>query len=219
VIPFTVEQFFDVFEQYNLAVWPMQAALVFLAGVLVLLAIRPNQFSDRVISFALACLWLWSGAVYHLIFFRRINPTAVVFGALFISQALIFFLTGVIKRELTFQARWSVAGIIGGLFIGYALIIYPALGQLQGHIFPRSPTFGAPCPATIFTFGLLLWTEKKIPQFVLWIPLLWSLAGLTAAISFGILEDFGLIIAGMTGTGVLLWRNRHSANSPLVTFK
>jgi hypothetical protein len=212
VIPFTVEQFFDVFEQYNTAVLPMQSALTLLAGVLVFLAIRVNQYSSRLISFTLACLWLWTGLVYHLIFFSRINRAAFVFSALCIAQALIFFLSGVIRRELEFRARWGLSGIIGGLIIGYALIFYPALGQLQGHLFPQSPTFGAPCPTTIFTFGMLLWAEKRIPRVVLWIPLIWSFVGLSAAISLGIREDFGLIVTGVVGTALLLRRNRQSAN-------
>jgi len=94
--------------------------------------------------------------------------------------------------------------IIGGIFALYALVIYPVLGYSFGHVYPASPTFGAPCPTTIFTFGLLLWTDKRFPRHILVIPLLWSIIGFTAALSLTIREDFGLLIAGLLGTLLIL---------------
>ena len=86
----------------------------------------------------------------------------------------------------------------------YAIIIYPILNYVFGHWWPSNPTFGWPCPRTIFTFGLLLWTNKKVPKYILIIPLIWALIGMSAAINLGIWEDLGLIVAGILGV-VLLW--------------
>jgi hypothetical protein len=89
------------------------------------------------------------------------------------------------------------------------MIIYPVIGIFLGHGYPNSPCFGiAPCPATIFTFGLLLWTDKKVPKYVLIIPLLWSFLGPIAAMKLGIREDIGLLVAGVTGTVLLIVRDR-----------
>jgi hypothetical protein len=66
----------------------------------------------------------------------------------------------------------------------------------------------APCPTTIFTFGLLLWTRGRVPGWLLAVPTLWALIGFTAALTLGILEDTGLLVAGLLGTGLLLYRNR-----------
>jgi hypothetical protein len=88
---------------------------------------------------------------------------------------------------------------------------YPLLGYLQGHIYPAAPTFGLPCPTTIFTFGILLWTDKKLPVITLVIPFLWSLIGFSAAFSLGIREDTGLLIAGLLTTiMILIWNKRIS---------
>jgi hypothetical protein len=93
--------------------------------------------------------------------------------------------------------------------IVYAMIIYPILGTLLGHGYPRSPSFGvAPCPTTIFTFGLLLLTSARVPKSLLVIPFLWSLLGFTAAFLLGVPEDIGLLVAGFLGVALLFWRDR-----------
>ena len=207
MLPFNVEQFLNVFAEYNQAIWPMQVVLVFTALAAVFLVLKPNSLSNRVITLLLACLWLWMGIAYHLEFFTRINQAGYAFAALFIAQAALFLLAGIVKKALTFRVRWNAVGIVGGLFIVYSLLIYPAVGFFSGHRYPYSPTFGAPCPTTIFTFGLLLWADRKVPRYALWIPLLWSLIAMFAAISLGMLEDVGLPVAGIMGTTLILLRN------------
>jgi hypothetical protein len=86
---------------------------------------------------------------------------------------------------------------------------YPLLGSAFGHLYPVSPVFGvAPCPTVIFTFGLLLWSTARVPGYVLVIPFLWSLLGFSAAVSLGMREDYGLVVAGLLGTALLLLRGR-----------
>jgi Family of unknown function (DUF6064) len=96
----------------------------------------------------------------------------------------------------------------------YAMLIYPLIGTLLGHGYPRSPSFGvAPCPTTIFTFGLLLWTNARVPKIVLIIPFLWALLGFSAALSLGVREDLGLLLAGVLSVAMLLWRDRTIAHT------
>jgi hypothetical protein len=52
----------------------------------------------------------------------------------------------------------------------FALVLYPVIGYTFGHIYPSSPTFGLPCPTTIFTFGIFLWSDKRLPVAILVIP-------------------------------------------------
>ena len=77
-IPFTLDEFLDVFRRYNEAVWPAQVILVALALVAVGVAVRGRAFG-RTPALILAFFWLWIGVVYHLMFFQSINPAAVVF--------------------------------------------------------------------------------------------------------------------------------------------
>lgn len=201
-LPFTKEQFLDLFASYNTAIWPLQIILNLAAVGVVVMAFRRFNNSDRLISIVLGLLWLWMGVVYHMIFFTSINPAAYVFGALYIVQALLLFWTGY-RNQTAYRPTFGLRDSVGGIFILYALLVYPALGMALGHVYPHSPSFGAPCPTTIFTFGVFLWAPK-LPRYLLVIPFLWSLVGFTAALTMGIREDIGLLVAGVVGTGLVL---------------
>jgi uncharacterized membrane protein HdeD (DUF308 family) len=207
MIPFTLDQFFEVFERYNVAVWPAQL-LLYAAGILaIFLALKRRSDLSKSISFLLCLFWMWMGVVYHLWFFSSINSAALFFGAFFILQGILFFVAGVLKEQLKFRFRLDLLGVAGSAFLVYALILYPALGFWLGHRYPAAPTFGLPCPTTIFTFGMLLWTDRRVPLYLLPIPLAWSFIGFWAAISLGITEDFALLAAGLTGALLIILRD------------
>ncbi|PSB39835.1 hypothetical protein C7B69_01200 [filamentous cyanobacterium Phorm 46] len=206
-MPFTTEQFLRVFEKYNQTIFPMQFVLTLVGIAAVGLAVSRKPFANKTISGLLVFLWLWTGIIYHLIFFTKISPPAYVFGALFVFQGWLFLYEGVLRNSLSFRASQNFYGLLGAIFITYALVIYPLIGYALGRTFSTSPTFGVPCPTTIFTFGLLIWTDKKIPSSLLIVPVLWSIVGTSAALSFGIKEDFGLLIAGTIGTASIIQRN------------
>jgi hypothetical protein len=148
------------------------------------------------------------GIVYHIIFFSKINPAAYFFGAFFILQGIMFAGCGLIRKKISFGYTKSFNNYIGIIFFLYALIVYPILGHNLGHAYPYSPTFGLPCPTTIFTFGILLFANKKMPWHLLIIPLLWSIIGFTAALTLTINEDIGLLAAGVLGFILLMVYNR-----------
>jgi Family of unknown function (DUF6064) len=206
-IPFTIEQFFQVFEKYNKAIYPIQFVLILVAVVVIILAASRKPSRNKIISGLLGLLWFWTGIVYHLIFFTAISPPAYLFGISFIFQGLLFLYEGVARNRLSFRASRRLDGILGLVFIAYALVIYPLIGYGLGRIFPSSPTFGAPCPTTIFTFGLLLWADRKISLRLLIIPVLWSIVGTSAALNFGVKEDFGLLVAATIGMAAIVQHN------------
>ncbi|PKN64900.1 MAG: hypothetical protein CVU57_12280 [Deltaproteobacteria bacterium HGW-Deltaproteobacteria-15] len=208
-LPFTVDEFLSVFQSYNLAIWPMQI-LAYLAGAsaIYMLFAGPRN-ADRVISAIVSLMWMWNGIVYHIGFFSMINKGAFLFGIVFVVQGLLFFWNGVLRGNLVFGFSRDGYSLTGGLFIFYAMALYPLLGTLAGHSWPHSPAFGvAPCPSTIFTFGLLLLTRGRVPKHLLVIPLLWAVIGLSAAVTLRVYEDYGLFIAGLAGTTLLLVRDR-----------
>jgi hypothetical protein len=209
MLPFSVDQFLGVFEQYNQAIWPMHVVAYILGIAALVLVAKKTSYSDRAISVILALFWAWVGLVYHIMYFSAINGAALGFGVLFIVQAALWLVFGVIRPKLSFQWETNLYTISGAVMIVYAMLIYPILGTLLGHGYPRSPSFGvAPCPMIIFTFGLLLFTGAKIPKFLLVIPFLWSLLGVSASYQLGVREDIGLLVAGVLGVGLLIWRDR-----------
>lgn len=206
-LPFTGEQFFEVFGKYNEAVFPAQFVLILGACAVVLLIVYRKLFFDEMIAAALAFLWLWAGVVYHWIFFTEINSGAYLFGAAFVVQGLFFIYQGIVKKNLRFRLEPNASGILGAGFIIYALFVYPLVGFALGRVFPASPTFGAPCPTVIYTFGLMTLTDEKFPRHLLIIPLLWAAVGSTAAWNFGVAEDFGLALTATVGTIFILRRD------------
>ena len=148
------------------------------------------------------------GIMYHLAFFTNINKAAYVFGTLFIVQGAMFAYH---RKHLVFRFHRDVYGITGAVLMVFALVAYPAWSYFNGHDFPASPTFGLPCPTTIFTLGILLWTDKKCPPLLLVIPFLWSLIGFSAVFLLGMTEDAGLPVAGILSTFLLVRRNKRKA--------
>lgn len=212
-LPFTTEKFLQLFESYNLTIFPAQIFLNLLALIIILLAVKKNHSSNKIIGLSLSILWLWTGIVYHLVFFSRINPAAKYFALLFILQGIIFFIFAGFKEKLNFSFTKDLKSFTGGFFMLYALLIYPVLGFIFDHTYPNNPTFGAPCPTTIFTFGLLLWTSERTAVYFAIIPLLWSIVGVFAAIKLGVIEDFGLFISGVIGFLMIILLNRKPINA------
>ena len=215
-VPFNVEEFLNVFAAYNQAIWPAQIVAYGLGLLALVLIARGHRHAGRVTAAILAALWVWNGAAYHIAFFSPINPAAFGFGALFVVQGLLFLYFGVVQARLSFQVSRSAASIAGVLTLAYAAVVYPLIGHFAGHNYPFAPMFGvAPCPTTIFTFGLLALADRKVPKLLLVAPLLWTLIATNAALSFGIYEDYGLLPAAVVGTwgALMAGRNKNATRS------
>jgi Family of unknown function (DUF6064) len=198
-IPFTIAEFYGVFSDYNTAVWPLQLLLMALGVLAIVLLVRQRSYSSRGISAILTVLWVWQALAYHLVFFTAINSLAYGFAALFLGGAAVFFWQGVVCRKLIFKVTtgWRVQA--GWSLMIFAWFIYPAWTYFAGHRYPAFPTFGLPCPTTLFTIGLLAFLVKPYPRSVLTVPVLWCFVGSQAAFLFDVQADLGLIVAGVLG--------------------
>ena len=205
-LPFTAEQFFDVFRRYNESVWPAQLALNGIALITAAAAYRANarrswRWAQAAIVL-LAALWLWTGIIYFKTFFASITPAGEIFGSLFIAEAGLLLLS-------TWEAGGSFVpatrsnAVLAAMVIAYALLVYPLLGFALGHRYPDAPTFGAPCPVVLFTFGVFCLLPSSIPRFAIAIPVLWVIVSSYAAFGFGMREDLGLIVAAIAAMVVI----------------
>lgn len=204
-LPFTIEQFFGVFRLYNSTVWPAQIFLVLLAVLAIVFIALRRPWSGAAVSAILALLWVWLGAAYHLVFFARINPVAYGFGALSIAGGLLFAWHGVICRRFEFTFDRSFRTALGIALLAFALVVYPLWSTLAGHGYPELPTFGLPCPTTIFTVGVLALASGVRLRAVLAVPILWSLVGGQAAFLLDVKPDLGLLVAGVAAVGLFTW--------------
>lgn len=208
MLPFSREAFISVFVEYNLAIWPLQIAAYVVGAGMVALLFSPSRLSGRIIAAGLAAMWLWTGLVYHAIFFSTINTMAVLFAALFAIQGIAFFYFGVVRSQLQFAPPSGPISWTGIALVGYAAILYPVFGIWVGHAYPEMPMFGVtPCPVTIFTFGLLLLTTGRFSRWLLVFPFLWSLVGGSASFLLGIPQDWVLLFTGIIAGSLLIWRD------------
>ena len=212
--PFTADVYFSLFETYNSAIWPAQLVAYGLGIVALVLAVWPLAAGGRIVLAVLSAFWLWNGIAYHLMYFFQINFAALGFAVLFALQGVLFAAIAIGGRR-RFRFQPDVIGWSGVLFCLFALVGYPLLGWIAGHGWPRAAAFGvAPAPTTIFTFGVLMMLEGRVPLYLAVIPLLWSLAGGSAAVFLlRIPEDWSLLLGGVVGFGVLVWKRRQQSTS------
>jgi hypothetical protein len=193
-LPFTTEQFFDLFVAYNQALWPAVVAL-WAASMIVALRLSARRPHDRWVSALLVVHWMWSAVAYHVAFFTRINPAAWLFAALFLGQAVLFFRTGVVQGRLSFAPWGSASAPLAWGLIVYSLA-YPAINALDHGSLLRIPTFGLPCPTTIFTVGVLMLATPRHWGLSV-VPVIWAAIGGSAAFLLGVNADVALPIAGV----------------------
>lgn len=212
-LPFTADQFFDVFRDYNEAVWPAQPLLVGLALLGVVLVMKPRSWGHAVVAAILAVLWAWLALAYHLAFFARVNPLAYAFAALSLIGAAVFAWDGLVRRRLRFEWRGGVRSWVGGALVGYGLLVYPVWSWAAGHGYPAMPTFGLPCPTTLYTVGMLAFLVAPYPRRPHIVPVLWSAIGAQAAFFLGVPQDLSLIVAGMVAVALMI-RNGRATVAP-----
>lgn len=191
-LPFTESAFLDLFGNYNQALWPV-VATAWLVSLVLVVRVWRNPGAGGSVLMLLAVHWLWSGVVYHWLYFRNINPAAVVFAVLFVAQGGLFAWAAR-SQGARFHFDRSLRANLGLALVGYGFL-YPFLGLLFGLDYPRLPLFAVPCPTTLITAGLLL-ASSRLPRVVYLVPVLWTAIGGSAAVLLGIHADLVLLVAG-----------------------
>lgn len=207
---FTLERFLNYASRYNLDLYPSQYLMLGLGLIAILLVFFRTKHSSRFISGILAFFYGWIGIEFYMIYFKEFMPIPFVFGILFIVQALIFIFEGTIRNRINFQFKADLHGLTGALLIFYGIFGYQGLEYLLGRGYPEMLSFGMfPCPTLIFSLGILLWTGKKFPPYILIFPLINALSGFIPAFMIGIIEDIGLIISGLLALFMLGLRDKY----------
>lgn len=173
-LPFTVEQFYGAFRDHNMAVSEM-----------------------------LGLLCAWSALVSHQAFFSPISPAAYGIAAVSAVGAIVFVWQGVVRRKLTFRWAPGPKAAAGTVLIAFAPVLHPVWPAYAGHPYPTTPTFGLPCPTTIFTIAMRCFALPHTPRSPLIVPILWCAVGAQAAFFLGVWPDLGLIAAGVVDLALL----------------
>ena len=194
MLPFTHQQFIFVFSVYNGAIWPLQP-IVHAAGVLMLaLLLRPSRGSDSYSLVLLAAMWIWTGFVYQIGFFSRINPIALAFGAAFVLEGALL-LDAALRGRIAFGTSRGLRRSTGWALLIYSLLLYPLLGIALGADYFELPAFGlTPCPVTMTTVGVLLLASSPVPRRLYVIPVTWAIVGGSAAGLLRMPQDWVLLL-------------------------
>jgi hypothetical protein len=195
-LPFTSSEFLEVFGRYNEAMWPAALVLPALGLLCAWLILAKHRAARRVALVILGALWVWTALAYHLGFFAAINPVASWFAMPALAQAAMFFYASFGELRMT-STLVNVDRVVGGAIIAFSLVLYPALAYLAGHRYPEMPTFGLPCPTTIFTLGILAALHQELSWTYAIIPVAWAIVGTSAAMQLGMVEDLGLPAAAI----------------------
>jgi hypothetical protein len=206
---FSPRTYYRLFELYNTAVWPLQIVTLALGVAILVLIVRGQAWSGRVVAALLAALWLFVAWAYLLERYDTINWAARYFAIGFGAQAALLVWTGAIrdglrfatnnpqpplipakagiqspKREPAIFKNWvpAFAGMsgVGIALLLYALLLHPLIAPLTGRPITQAEVFGlAPDPTAVATLGALLATTRA-HWHLLVIPLLWCVVtGLT----------------------------------------
>jgi hypothetical protein len=214
MLPFTHDAFVEVFRVYNEAIWPAQVAAYLLGALALLAALRPGLVSDRLVLSVLAAMWIWTGVLYHGMFFSAINGAALAFGIGFGLQGALFAMMAARGTPRGFAVKGNGTSLLGLVLVTYAMLLYPLVGNLAGQAYPGIPVFGvAPCPVVIFTFGMLLMAERAVPAWALVIPGLWSLIGGSAAFLLAVPQDWLLLLSGVMSVPLILGKRRGASRA------
>ena len=210
--------FLSMFESFNRDIWPLQLFTIVLGVAMAIATAKRSRIADRTSAAGLGLIWIFVGAVFQWGYFRPIYEPAGLFAALWILQGLLFLTSGAFGARLSFTAARDGYAGFGFLLIAYALVAYPVLGYLLRSELTYATWFGPfPCPVAVFTIGMFLLTDAKVPKHLTIIPLLWALGGVVP-LSWGVTEDIGLVVGGTVGIVLLFVRDFRRPGHPRVSF-
>ena len=209
MLPFTLEQFLNVFATYNKAIWPAQIAAYVLGTIALAALLWPVRASDRVVSAVLGLMWLCTGVLYHGVFFSSINKAAFALGALFVERR------GTALRRhrprcssLRDQLRPPSRTVAG--FILYVSRLSADRNCDGAFLAGLTDVRRSAVPCHDFTFGS---TDDDPPLLLLASsdPFIWSLIGGSAAILLDVRQDWLLLVSGLIAVPIVRDRQAQAA--------
>jgi hypothetical protein len=181
---FSKEILLEVYAAYNHDFWPWQLLWLALAFVIVGLLSSRFPYRSRIICGIVASGWAWVGLVFHLEYFQPINWAARYFSWIFLAEAFLIFVSGVVFTRLDLGTTSGPRRLLG-----MGLYLFAAFLPIE-LIFGLSPDqiliFGWGADRTALgTLGLLLTAgQGALKWFLMLIPLSWCL--LAALVTYGL---------------------------------
>ena len=193
------ENWWASLEVYSLSIFPMQIVMYVLAAILTMLFFaRPGTTTNRIIKAYLAFACAWIGIVFFLILGRDL-PAHSAQAFLFLSIAVLFtadLFMGKIEFRVP-ETKWHLHTTIFWFVMAF---LYPAVGMLVGHTYPRMIILGTfPCPTVAFALVLMTTALPKVTRLVYFLLLLWAIPFpiFFQIPQFGVYEDSIMLVIGI----------------------
>ncbi len=214
---YQVDDYLHVLEVYNNNIWPIQAYAYALGGIALLLVFRKERSSSRIISGLLGLSWIWVGLVFHINYLALVSEMAYFFGAVFVLQGGLILWHGLISRyfgslrpRLAFQFSFNIFSILGVFYILSSMLFYPLAYYSYEYTYPGIPVFGvSPSPVAVFCLGMFLTSVRRVPPYLLIIPVAWFVISFSIFMHLAVRLDILFFIANLAGALLVILNNRH----------
>lgn len=172
---FNAEIWWNQIGTYNEAIFPMQIVMLAVAFVLTcFLFAKPGPSINKFMKVYLSFVFVWNGIVFFLIFGEEL-PGKYLGIPLFVLLGILMawdIHTNRIQLKLP-DTSWQKYLTF---FLVICSFLYPLIGYIFGHYYPRSCTFGVtPCPTTVFALALLTAAIPRVNKTMYVLLLLWAL--------------------------------------------
>ena len=167
--------------RYHQDIWPIQIPTVMAGFGMLWLMFYRRVYSDRLINSGLCVFWLWVGVVFHFKYFTTISWAAWGFGGLFILQAVLHLLFGVVFNKIQFQlpGQHSMINRFGVIVILLSLLVVPLATAINASDWTQSQIAGiSPDATSLATIGFMLSAKPGARGVWMLLPILWLLISL-----------------------------------------
>ena len=198
---FAPRVYWRMFELQNEAVWPLQIIAVLVGAAVLVWAVRPQPWSDRVITGALAAAWIFVGWDFLWTRYAAINWAAAYAVPVFAAEGLLLAWIGTWRGGLHIASSSAIPRSAGLAIFLYALAGHPFVAMLADRPVQAAEFVGiAPDPTAIATLGLLsTMSGGPATSALMAVPLAWCIVSWATLRTMGAPEAWlPLIAAGIT---------------------
>jgi hypothetical protein len=200
----TTETFWNKIGLYNDATFIVQIIMSIVAVVLLLyIFIKPSNKVNILMKAFLSFAFAWNAIVFFLIY---AEPSFFSYlGAVLFIIISILFALDIFTKKIEFRFPPSnYIRYITMIFV-FLVFLYPLIGYVLGHVYPKTCTPVMPCPLTVFAIALVVAAIPKVDKKVFVALLPWALLGLPKCLGVSdCYEDCILFISGIYGVVMLV---------------
>lgn len=179
MILYTPEVLYAVIAHYNATVFPAQLIAGALALTVIGFVLSGRPVAARLTAAIIGTLWLWCGLTWFGDHYETINWAGYYYAIAFAVQGGLLIAYAVfLQSPSTLQSMSHGRDITIGVGVSlavFALAVHPLIEWAMGKGWAQAQYVGASPDATVvFSLGLLA-AVRRVPFWLLLIPLLWLL--------------------------------------------